>query len=172
MGADFEGVVEVSMQPDFEFADGIAFINWPRDSDLFERLGVWHDRKLCTAKVPVRGFPKSYSITTRFNYALKVVSDSEVVERYDCCVIGETEALEYLQRGDSHFLTSERNNTIISHPRTNCPNWVTTSELETALDSCADREQPLAAECRATLAFMKAIAADYKYVRLVYWFDY
>ena len=83
----------------------------------------------------------------------------------------ESDAMEYLLAGESHFLESKGRSALISNPSHKYANWILRAEL---LSACAVAEasaRTLGAECKATLAAWERLEAEGEVCRLVYWFD-
>lgn len=168
MGADIYAVVEIrDVDVSGEHTwEGFASVRWARDSALFRLLGLRGNQ----SEVPMQGFPADASWLSLMEYGVAVYSDEDMNgEMYhDSPVVGQTEALEFIQSGQSVYLESDA--PMISNPAHGCPNWIALEELQ----KCeANHKQMFESnlECQATIQVMRFYASQGRVARLVYWFD-
>ena len=165
MGIDLSGVIEVDRGgTSFLHPDGFMYVRWPRHRELYLAL---LDDGIPTA-VPKRGFPSPCSYLTQISYGVEVVPDTHLVP-CEWATMSDTDATEYLKKGESHLIECPSLSAWISHPGYKSANWITRAEL---LSACTGVESTLSAECTATLAALGCLETEGLACRLVYWFDY
>lgn len=133
MGADIHIVVEASQTADFLNPRGIAFIQWPRNSQLFCAMAGLYG-KPCL--IPARGFPEPASSMAYWQYGLSVISDNDLDAALAMPSIIETEAIDALHKGQSKVLSYKKE--FISNPAYSNTSWLSRSEFFEAL-RCAPR---------------------------------
>jgi len=169
LGADIHAVIEYSIEAEFLRPDGLAFMEWPRHSDLFGALGAFDNS--AHRMVPPRGFPIHSSYLTQSQYALHVCPDDAVVEYADQRVISESEALAAVSAGEARFLENCLLSPSLSDPSFAYPNWITLPEFDTVCTKFMANPGKISRECLAALYLMKEIEDGEVCTRLVYWFD-
>lgn len=169
MGADIHAVIEYDIDDQFPRPDGLAFMEWPRYTDLFVSLGAFDNAARCM--VPRRGFPGRSSCLTQSQYALHVCADNAVLDYANERVISESDALLAVGAGDAHFLEHCLFSPSISNPSFVYPNWITLAEFDVVCERYLSNASVLCLECLAALCLMKQMEVGEVRTRLVYWFD-
>jgi len=166
MGIDFHGIIEIDRDSRFLRPCSFAYVTWPAHRELYLALldsGSPTD-------VPKRGFPSASSFLTRTEYGVMVVPDT-LNEHWEWATMRESDAMEYLLAGESHFVESTSRYACISHPSHKCANWIMRAELLSACTVAQSSAGTMGAECKATLAAWERLEAEGLVCRLVYWFD-
>lgn len=169
MGADIHLVIEYDITSEFARPDGLAFMEWPRHTELFVAMGAFDHA--AHRIVPCRGFPGRSSYLTQSQYALHVCPDDAVAEYANERVIGESDALAAVSSGDAHFLEQSLFSPSISNPSFAYPNWITLAEFNAVCEKFPSSPSVLSLDCRAALHLMKQMETDEVRTRLLYWFD-
>lgn len=169
MGADIHAVVEVDYTSDhFVAPTGLAYLEWPRNTEFFKGLGAYDSASL----VPQRGFPDRCSLMTARHYLVTICPDGTLSELNLADAIEKSEAEECLATGESHTVSFVESGTGgISNPDFSWPNWITFEEFETILDVFKSQEPDVRRQCEAAIAIMNEMRRQNLPVRLVYWFD-
>lgn len=166
MGIHFHGVIEVDRDSRFLRPSSCAYVTWPAPRELF---AVLVDSGSPTG-VPKRGFPSASSFLTQIRYGVEVVPDT-LNEHSEWATMRESDAMEYLLAGESHFVESTSRYACISHPSHKYANWIMRAELLSACNVAQSSAGTLGAECKATLAAWERLETEGLMCRLVYWFD-
>ena len=164
MGIHFHGVIEVDRDSRFLRPSSFAYVTWPAPREL---LAVLVDSGSGTG-VPKRGFPSAFSFLTETKYGVMVVPDT-LNERWEWATMRESDAMEYLLAGESHFVESRGRSACISHPSHKYANWIVRAEWLSACAIARPSAGTLGAKCKATLAAWECLEAEGLVCRLVYW---
>lgn len=164
MGADIHLVVERDDSPDFRQPEGVAFLGWPRQTDLFVALaGLWNRPCL----IPARGFPEPASWLAYEHYARQVVRSNDWEATLDFRSIREDEALAAIESGRSRVLPFLKD--FISDPAYEWASWLTRDEVQRCLTHSKIEYVPL--ECTLALLMMEEIEKRGFHARIAFWFD-
>lgn len=167
MGADIHLAVEASSNSDFSNPRGIAFTEWPRQSELFSAMAGIYNRPCL---IPARGFPEPASSLAYIHYGLYVISDADFEAALAMPSIIETEALQALNDGHSHVLSYTNN--FISNPAYPKASWLSRAEFFQALEFNKIDQSSLSLECNLTMKLLKEIEDYNQCARIVFWFDF
>jgi hypothetical protein len=165
MGADIHLVIEASTTPGFSNPNGMAFFEWPRNSQLFRAMGL--HGKSCL--IPARGFPEPASSMAYWQFGLCVIPDDDLESALAMPSITETEALRALQDGQSQLLSYRKD--FVSNPAYSNASWLSLSEFFEALRFASIDPSSLSLECLLTVKLLESIEAYGQHARMVFWFD-
>lgn len=167
MGANIHLVIEASSSADFSNPRGIAFTEWPRQSELFAAMAGFYGRPCL---IPARGFPEPASYMAYTQYGLHVISDTDFETALVMPSIIETEALEALADGHSQVLSYTKD--FISNPAYSKAGWLSRAEFFQALEFNKIEQSTLSLECNLTIKLLEEIERYNQYARIVFWFDF